>query len=90
MDKKSMQYIEKNTDNQIRLLKTEMLFTPLLVFLPFIVGVIFILDWFNRGFIPGDPRFNGELVIGFIIIIGNLFFDIPFIKSLKKFSQHKK
>jgi len=30
--------------------------------------------------------YDGELILGLIIILGNIIFDIPFIKSLRNFT----
>lgn len=82
-NKKEMKYLKN--DNNSRLIRTEILFSPLLLILPFIIGLFLIRDWYIRGFLEGNSTaFFGELIIGFLIIIGNILFDIPFIKSLKK------
>ena len=83
MNKEDMKYIEKNNNNS-KLIKTEIMFAPLLIFLPFIVGVFFINDWYVRGVIEGNSGYIGSLFLGLIILIGNIMFDIPFIKSLIK------
>lgn len=76
-----MVYLKKE-NNTKKIIRTELLFTPLLVTLPFVVGLFFIYDWYINGFINRLTGFESELVLGLIIIIGNLIFDIPFIKSL--------
>ena len=82
-----MEYLKKE-NNTKKIIRTELLFTPLLVTLPFVVGLFFIYDWYINGFINRLTGFESELVLGLIIIIGNLIFDIPFIKSLiKNFSM---
>ena len=58
------------------------MFTPLLIFLPLFVGSSFLYHWFLRGFSMGISAFDGELLLGIIIIIGNIIFDIPFIKTI--------
>ena len=70
-------------------IRTEILFTPLLIGLPLIVGFSFIYEWYTRGFLQGCSTFNGELILGIIIIIGNIAFDMPFIKSLRVLSKKK-
>ena len=82
-----MEYV-KNGNNHTRLIRTEILFSPLLLILPFIIGLFLIHDWYIRGFLEGNnAAFYGELIIGLLIIFGNILFDIPFIKSLKKLSD---
>ena len=78
-----MQYLKKEKSTS-KVIRTEVLFTPILVIVPFIVGLIFIYDWYVRGFIEGNSGFTGELMIGVVIISINIIFDIPFIKSLRK------
>jgi len=85
MNKSKMMNVRK-IENDKRAVRTELLLAPLLVIFPFIVGVIFINDWYARGFLAGSSAFDGELMLGLIIIIGNIIFDIPFIKSLRNFT----
>jgi hypothetical protein len=73
--------------NDIKVIKTEILFTPLLIFLPIIVAGFLINDWYYRGFSMGDAAYDGELIIGVIILIGNIIFDVPFVKSLLSFRR---
>ena len=86
-----MEYNEKeylkNESNNLRMVRTEILFTPLLVSLPLIVAGFLIYDWFSRGFSQDSLMLNSELMLGIIIIIANITFDIPFIKSLIKFKK---
>ena len=88
MKEVDMNYI-KNQSNNERVIRTEILFTPLLVILPIFIGLVFICDWYSRGVVDGDSEYFGTLVIGIIIIVGNLFFDIPFIQSLRKLTKMK-
>ena len=83
-----MKYVKKNY-NFSRLIRTEILFTPLLIGLPLIVGSLFIYEWYMRGVIGNCTAYKGELILGIIIIIGNIAFDIPFIKSLRMLSKKK-
>lgn len=86
---KEMGYLKHREDVK-KLVRTELIFAPFLVILPFIVGFLFIHDWYNRDFILNHLDLTGELIIGIIIIFGNIIFDIPFLKSLKVFSFYKK
>ena len=76
-----MEYMKKEK-SIVKMLRTEILLAPILIILPIIIGIIFIYEWYRRGFLTGDPSFNINLILGLIIIIGNILFDIPFIKSL--------
>jgi len=88
MNKQKMQYMKKG-NNYTKVIRTEILFTPLLITLPLVVSILLIYDWYNRGFSVNNPAFNGELILGIIILVGNIIFDISFIKSLKALSKRK-
>ena len=80
---KNMKEEYMKTDySDLKVVKTEIMLTPLLIVLPMVVAVFLINDWFNSGFLNGDPSRDGELVLAIIILIGNIMFDIPFIRSL--------
>jgi len=81
-----MEYLKKNEDDP-KVLRTEIWFTPLLLVFPLIIGSLLIFDWYVRGYAIDNSEYTGELIIGLIIIIGNIMFDIPFIKSLIEFSK---
>jgi hypothetical protein len=85
MKKEKTAYI-KDAKKTERLVRIELILAPLLVIFPFIAGFIFIYGWYIRGFLTGSSAFDGELILGIIIIFGNLVFDIPFIKSLRNFT----
>lgn len=84
---KSMEYMKKDK-NIKKMLRTEILLAPILIILPIIIGTIFIYEWYARGFLNGNSNFDIDLILGVIIIFGNILFDIPFINSLIK--QYKK
>jgi hypothetical protein len=88
MNKIDMEYI-KSQSNTRRVIRTEILFTPFLVILPIFIGLLFIYNWYNQGYIEGNPEYFGTLILGILIIIGNALFDIPFIRSLKKLTKNK-
>ena len=85
---KNMDYMKKEK-NFSKVIKTEILFAPFLIILPLIIGIGFIYEWYTRGFIAGNSSFDFELILGLIIIFGNVIFDIPFIKSLRELSKKK-
>jgi hypothetical protein len=70
-----------------KVIRTEILFTPMLIVVPLIIGFFLIYDWYLRGFLEGNFDYTAELFFGIIIIIGNIAFDIPFIKSLITLSK---
>ena len=88
MNKSEMKYMKKEFYFS-KVIRAEILFTPFLIALPLIVGFSFIYDWYTRGILEGNPAFNGELVIGIVILVGNIAFDIPFVRSLRVLSKKK-
>jgi len=90
MNKEKMEYI-KSDNHMERVVRTELLLMPLLVALPIFIGLLFIYDWYSRGFVK-DASFEylGTLMLGIIILVGNILFDIPFIKSLRALAKKKK
>ncbi len=82
MNKQKMEYMKKGNNNA-KVIRTEILFTPLLIVIPLIISILLINDWYIRGFSVNNPAFNGELLLGIIILVGNIAFDIPLVKTLK-------
>jgi hypothetical protein len=65
------------------LLRLELWFAPLLLLVPIIVSVVFLLQWYTKGFINGSSEYDGELFLSLLLLIGNLVFDIPFVVSIR-------
>lgn len=86
--KKEMVYLKKE-NNTVKVIRTELLLTPILVFMPLFIGLLFIYDWYSSGFIEGASGYFGTLLIGIIILVSNILFDIPFIKSLMEITRSK-
>jgi len=84
----SIEYMKKEKSIR-KMIRTEILFAPILIIFPLIIGIIFIYEWYTRGFLTADSSFNIDLILGASIIIGNIFFDVPFIKSLIEHSKNK-
>lgn len=89
MNDKNLEYLKKESIGNEIIVRTEIIFTPLLVILPLLVGFFLIYDWYVRDFLWNDLNLISELMLGVIIIVGNVLFDIPFIKSLTNFSRKK-
>lgn len=87
--KKNLAYIRNKKTEEQKIIKTEILLTPLLVISPLIVGFLLIYDWYIRDFILNELDLFSELMLGFIIIFGNIIFNIPFMKSLRVYSKKK-
>ena len=84
-----MEYIENET-SKYRLIRTELIFAPLLVIAPFLLGIHLISDWYLRDLTLNQLELEIELFLGIIIIFANLIFDIPFLRSLKQNWKKKK
>ena len=87
-DKTSMGYLKNDKDYK-KTIRTEILFTPMLIILPFVVGFFLIFDWYLRDFSSDELDLMGELILGLVIIIANIVFDIPFVQSLLKSLKNK-
>lgn len=83
---KKVGYVERKNGSNV--IKIELYFAPLLIIFPIIVSILLIQDWYYRGFTIGTSIYDGELLLGIIILIGNIAFDIPFLKSLKSFIRN--
>jgi hypothetical protein len=84
--RKETEYLKKESIN-VKLLRAELWFAPLLIIAPILVSLFLISDWFYRGFSRGVSTYDGELLLAIIILVGNILFDIPFIKSLITLSR---
>jgi hypothetical protein len=79
----------KNTNNQRMitiqrlLLRLELWFAPLLLLIPLIIAMVFLLEWYLKGFTAGSSAYDGELLLGLLLLVGNLLFDIPFVRSIR-------
>jgi len=88
MNDENMKYLKK-TNSTEKVIRTEIYFTPFLVVLPIFVGILFIYDFLNRGIFEENPGFFGMFMLGVIILIVNILFDIPFLKSLRDLTRKK-
>ena len=88
MDDTNKEYLKTDYDD-LKIVKSEIFFTPMLIVLPLLVGVFFVYDWFCRGYSLGVSDFNGELIFGVIILVSNILFDVPFVSSLIRYKKTK-
>ena len=65
------------------LLRLELWFAPMLIIVPIGVSFFFVWDWVARGFSTGSSAYDGELILGLLLLFGNLFFDVLFLQSLR-------
>ena len=77
----------KTDYSDLKVVKTEIMLTPLLIVLPLVVASFLINDWFLSGFSKGVSTYDGELMLAVIILFGNIMFDIPFIRSLIQYKK---
>jgi len=87
MNKKNQKYMKNSNLGDLKIVRTEILFTPLLVVAPFLVGFFLIQDWYIRDYLWNELDLFRQFLLGCIIIIGNILFDIPFIRSLKNYKK---
>ena len=93
VDIKSIKVDIKSIKEKISLkkvIRTEILFTPMLIDVPLVIGLSLIWDWYSRGYLMDNSNYTAQLFFGIIIIIGNITFDIPFIKSLVELAKKNK
>ncbi len=93
MRNNEIEYLKTDYSN-LKVIKTELLLTPILISIPFFAAAILINNWFINGFSKGISSYNGELMLAIFIIVGNIIFDIPFLSSMIKYkkilNQYKK
>ncbi len=65
------------------LVRLELLLAPILIIVPLAVSLFFLWDWYTRGFSMDISMYDGELFLGLLLLVGNLTFDIPFLKSIR-------
>jgi hypothetical protein len=90
MNTEDMNYVKQEKNANERVIRTEILLTPILVIGPLFLGLLLIYDWYSRGLIENNPEYVGTLILGIIVLIGNILFDIPFIRSLRELSKKNK
>jgi hypothetical protein len=81
----------QKTKENIRklLLRLELWFAPVLIIVPVVVSMIFLQEWYMRGFSTGSSAFDGELFIGLLILFGNIIVDAAFLRSIRRLRKKK-
>lgn len=82
-------YDNKKENIRKLLLRLELWFAPVLIIIPIVVSWFFIWDWYRRGFSTGSSLYDGELILGLLLLLGNIFFDVLFLRSLRLQKQLK-
>ncbi|MEM0492354.1 MAG: hypothetical protein QXS02_00115 [Candidatus Thermoplasmatota archaeon] len=70
-----------------RKIRVELISAPLLIIIPLAISSFFLYDWFTRGFMNNTSMYNGELIVGLLILLGNIICGIPFIRSVRSLSK---
>ena len=78
--------LENETEKLVRI---ELLFSPLLLCIPLCVSFVMIWAWFSQGYLLGSTGYDGQLLVALVILIGNLLFAIPFLRSLIVVSRRR-
>ena len=69
-------------------LRQEILLTPVIVFTPLIVSLLFFYNAIYNGFLCGNMMYLGEFFVGATVMFGNLVFTIPFLKAFFKLRKN--
>jgi hypothetical protein len=81
MKKNEIAYI--NIDLQKKqLVRAEVWSMPFFVLLPLFFSLWLLWRWYIHDSLHTTQTHTGELILGLIILIGNLIFDIPFVNLL--------
>jgi len=80
--------MEKNNESrkatiQKLLVRLELWFAPFLIIMPMSVSMLFLGDWYMRGFSQQSTLYDGELWLGLLLLCVNFFFDVLFIRSIR-------
>jgi len=71
------------------LVRLELWFAPLLIIMPMSVSMFFLGDWYMRGFSQGSSMYDGELILGLLLLFVNFFFDVLFLRSIRMQKKKK-
>ncbi|MEM4258718.1 MAG: hypothetical protein QXL17_06175 [Candidatus Thermoplasmatota archaeon] len=73
---------ERHKTSTITITRLELWLTPLLVIIPCLVSFLMIYEWYIHGLLHNDIRYTPEGMVGAIILIGNIIFAVPFVKTI--------
>jgi hypothetical protein len=69
--------------------RLELWFTPLLVIAPLVIGILILVESIGQGVVHGMAMYGSEFLLGCIILVGTLVFDVPFLRTMR-FQKRKK
>jgi hypothetical protein len=75
-------YVEPE-QKRLVILRAELWLSPLLVIAPLLVSILMIGNWYTQGYTLNTLAYDGQLLLGVLILAGNLLVDIPFLKHLR-------
>jgi len=88
MTQQNTEYMDTRAANE-HVRRMAVLLSPVLIMTPLVISIILLVQWFIQGYLQHDARYTTELILGVVIIVGNILFDIPFVQSLRKSSTKK-
>ena len=65
------------------LVRLELWFAPLLIIMPMFVSMFFLWDWYIRGYSQRSSLYDGEMILGLLLLGVNFFFDVLFLRSIR-------
>jgi hypothetical protein len=63
--------------------RLELWLTPLLVVAPFVIGILLLTEWVYQGVILGSSLYEAEGLLGCLVLVGTLVFDVPFLRTVR-------
>jgi hypothetical protein len=72
---------------RLLLVRMELWFAPMLIIVPMIVSFFLLQHWYLRGVSMNISAYDGELFLGLLLLVGNLIFDAPFLRSLRNLKK---
>lgn len=78
MDKRGLRQAQKIILSR----RLELWLTPILVIAPFLIAVLFLIESIGQGLLKGLPTYEAEFMLGCIILVGTLVFDVPFLRTM--------
>ena len=62
--------------------RLELWLTLLLVIAPLAFALLLLVESLTQGNLRGAPSYDGEFLLGCVILVGTLVFDIPFLRTV--------
>ncbi len=62
--------------------RLELWLTPILVIAPIAFALLLLVESLTQGITKGAPLYEGEFLLGCIILAGTLIFGVPFVRTV--------